>query len=140
MEISALTQRLLAIERPPPDGRRDLPAGAAFRVCEKLRQPLCVLAGVAGYRSLLSRARTLALARAPWLAQVKIGPDGALGFPPEVECRIDQKEADRGGALLVSELLGLLSTLIGDTLTLRLVRNVWPDATTPLSENEMDPS
>jgi hypothetical protein len=39
---------------------------AAFRVCETLRQPLCgALAGVAGCRSLLFRALTLARAEPP---------------------------------------------------------------------------
>jgi hypothetical protein len=32
----------------------------ACRVCDKLRDPLSTLAGVAGYKSLLSRALTLA--------------------------------------------------------------------------------
>lgn len=139
MEISTLTQRLLACELEPLDGE-DLPGRAAFRVCEKLRQPLCVLAGVGGYRSLLSRSLALARVRAPWLSQVKLTPGGALDFPVETEVPIDPAEAARGGAILVAELLGLLSTLIGDTLTLRLVLNVWPDVSAPLSETETDPS
>ena len=38
---------------------------AAFRVCETLRRPVCALAGVPGFRALLSRALALARAEAP---------------------------------------------------------------------------
>ena len=51
---------------------------AAFRVCERLRQPLITLAGVAGFRSLLSRALTLARAEAPSLSAVQLTADGSL--------------------------------------------------------------
>jgi len=37
-------------------------------------------------------------------------------------------EAVNGGAVLVTQLLGLLVTFIGQALTLRLVRELWPDA------------
>jgi hypothetical protein len=36
--------------------------------------------------------------------------------------------AKKGGTLLVAQLLGLLVTFIGQALTLRLVRDLWPDA------------
>ena len=38
---------------------------ATFRVCGKLRESLSTLAGAAGYRSLISRALTLAKKEAP---------------------------------------------------------------------------
>lgn len=138
MEISTLTQNLIALELRPEDGE-GAAGRAAFRVCEKMREPLCVLAGSAGYRSLLSRALALARHRSAWLAELKIRPDGALEFPAGTGAPGDAGEA-AGGAALVSELLGLLSTLIGDTLTLRLVRNVWPGVATSLSKSKTDPS
>jgi hypothetical protein len=139
MQTSPLAQNLIARELRPEDGA-GAPARAAFRVCQRFREPLCILAGVAGYRSLLSRALTLARPREPWLAEVKCGPDGTLEFPGGDGAWDDVEAASRGGALLVTELLDLLSTLIGDTLTLRLVRNVWPDAGTLPSKQETDPS
>jgi hypothetical protein len=135
----SLSQRLVAHEHRPADAD-DSPGRAAFRVCEKLRQPLCTLAGVAGYRSLIARSLALARARHPWLAQIAIGADATLDLPAEIESRLDPGELDRGGALLVAELLGLLSALIGDTLTLRLVRNAWPEATAAFSKTETAPS
>ena len=66
-----LARRLLTYEAAA--GKNSEPTeSAAFRVCEKLRQPLCSLAGVAGFRSLLSRALALARAEAPSLSAVQV--------------------------------------------------------------------
>src|SRR5450631_3239546 len=43
-----------------------------LRVYEKLRRSLCTLAGVAGFRSLASRALTLAKAEAPGLSSMQV--------------------------------------------------------------------
>ncbi|HVB28833.1 MAG TPA: hypothetical protein VNG91_03370 [Terriglobia bacterium] len=103
---------------------------AAFRVCEKLRQPLCSLAGVAGFRSLLSRALTLARAEAPSLSAVQVGADGSLKgldeFGPQKEKVKNQ--AVEAGAILIARLLDLLLLFIGEGITLRLVQDVWPEA------------
>jgi hypothetical protein len=72
-----LAQRLLAHENTA--GKTSEPTEfAAFRVCETLRQPLCAPAGVAGCRSLLSRALTLARAEAPSLTAVQVAADGSI--------------------------------------------------------------
>jgi hypothetical protein len=121
-----LAQRLLAYEGAA--GKNSGPTEpAAFRVCEKLRHPLCALAGVAGFRSLLSRALTLARAEAPSLSAVQVAADGSLqGLGPQKD--EDEDQAKEGGAILIAELLGLLLTFIGKGLMLRLVQDVWPEA------------
>lgn len=139
MDIASLTRNLIARELRPADGG-DAEWRAAFRVCERFREPLCVLAGPAGYRSLLSRALALARPREPWLNDVTCGPDGALKITAEPAASGDAEAAAQGAEILVIELLGLLSTLIGDTLTLRLVRNVWPDADPTFSKSVTDQS
>jgi hypothetical protein len=101
---------------------------AAFRVYEKLRRPLCALAGVAGFRSLVSRALTLAKAEAPSLSGVQVTQDGYLQGLGEIDPPIDKHQAGGGGVILIVQLLGLLYTFIGEPLTLRLVQDVWPDA------------
>lgn len=125
--MRALTERLIAAERrsgrPPPAGGR-----AAFRVCEKLRAPLCTFAGVAGFRSLLSRALVLAKADAPWLGGMQVTADGSFQFSPEMAAQLDTPEAAEAAAALTDALLGLLFTFIGEALTLRLVHDVWPKA------------
>jgi len=122
-----LALRLLAYENAA--GKTSEPTEfAAFGVCERLRQPLSRLAGVAGFRSLLSRALTLARAEAPSLSAVQVAADGSLKGLDEVEPQTDKEQARVAGAILVAQLIGLLLTFIGEGLTLRLVQDVWPEA------------
>ena len=101
----------------------------AVVVSEKLRISLTQFAGADGFASLLRRALVLASADVPSLQSVKIGADGRLeGF--------EQLAADTGtdavggeaAVAITAHLLGLLVTFIGEPLTLRLVREAWPDA------------
>jgi hypothetical protein len=94
---------------------------AAFRVCETLRQPLCALTGVAGFRSLLSRALTLARAEAPSLSAVQVAADGSLKGLDELEPQTDIDQAREAGVILIAQLIGLLLFFIGEGMTLRLV-------------------
>jgi hypothetical protein len=127
-ESQHLAQRLLAYEAVA--GEHSEPAeSAAFRVCAKLRRPLITLAGVAGFRSLLSRALTLARAEAPNLSAVQVAADGSLKGQDEFASQTNKEQQARdGGAILVAQLIGLLLTFIGKGLTLRLVQDVWPEA------------
>ena len=101
---------------------------AAVSVCERLRQPLATLAGVAGFRSLLSRALTLARAEAPSLSAVQVAADGSLKVQDEFASQSSKEQARDGGAILIAQLIGLLLTFIGEGLTWRLVQDVWPEA------------
>jgi hypothetical protein len=121
-----LAQRLLTYEAVA--GENSGPTeSAAFRVCAKLRQPLITLAGVAGFRSLLSRALSLARAEAPSLSAVQVATDGSLQGLDELGPQIDKEQAREGGTILIAQLIGLLLTFIGEGLTLRLVQDVWPE-------------
>lgn len=113
-----LAQRLLAYEEveasPATEDRH-----AVRRVCDKLRRPLSTLAGAAGFRSLLARALTLAKQESPVLDAWDVRPDGSLeGL---------NGEASQSGAVLIAHLIGLMNTFIGESLTLRLLHDVWPD-------------
>jgi hypothetical protein len=100
-----------------------------FRVCDKLRRSLSTLVGAKGYRSLISRALTLAKKEAPSLGKVQVKEDGSLEWTGAVdELQQGMDEAAKGGAVLVVQLLGLLVAFIGLAATLRLVRYLWPDA------------
>jgi hypothetical protein len=126
-ESRYLAQRLLTYEAVA--GENSEPAeSAAFRVCAKLRRPLITLAGVAGFRSLLVRALTLARAEAPSLSAVQVATDGSLKGLDELSSQTDKEQARDGGAILIAQLIGLLLTFIGEGLTLRLVQDVWPEA------------
>ena len=131
-------QRLLAYEAAASSASGE--NTAVFRVVEKLRRPLCTLAGATGFRTLLARALLLAQAQVASLSAVRVQPDGSLTGLPE----IDHEQATAGGVLLLAQLLGLLVTFLGAELTLRLVREGWPDwavfGTELQKESEHDPT
>ena len=126
-ESRNLAQRLLAYEA-VGDENSAPSESAASRVCAKLRGPLITLAGVAGFRSLLSRALTLARAEVPSLSAVQVAADGSLRGLDELVSQTDKEHARDGGAILIAQLVGLLLTFIGEGLTIRLVQDVWPEA------------
>ena len=102
---------------------------AAFGVCERLRQPLISLAGVAGFRSLLSRALTLARAEAPSLNAVEVAPDGSLQGLDELRSQVDVDQAREEGIILITQLLGLVVRVVGEAITLQLVTSeIFPDS------------
>jgi hypothetical protein len=98
----------------------------AFLACEKLRSPLATLLGNVGFSALLSRALALAATEVKWLGVVHVDARGALEGLAEPQAKISPAESARGGVVLLAQLLGLLATFIGEDLTLRLVREVWP--------------
>ncbi len=99
---------------------------AAFPVGEKLRPHLSTLMGNIGFHALLSRALVLAHAEVPWLRAVQVNADGSLAELDEPGLQIDPKEIFEGKVVLLAQLLGLLVVFIGESLTLRLVRETWP--------------
>lgn len=125
--IQTLARHLVAGE-PAHVGTSLGDADQAVRACEKLRLPLAKLAGVAGFASLLSRALAVAKRQAPSLGGLRVEANGALTAMEDVQQNSTATEAPlHAGAILVAELLGLLVTFIGAPLTLRLVREAWPD-------------
>ena len=124
-----LARRLLVYEE-NADKNSERTGSATMRVYEKLRGNLCVLAGVAGFQALASRALTLARSQLPSLRAVQVAADGKLQGISELETPIkaDEDRLDDEGVMLISSLLGLLLMFLGEALTINLVRNVWPDA------------
>jgi hypothetical protein len=122
-----LALRLLAYENAA--GKTSEPTKlAAFGVCERLRQPLITLAGLAGFRSLLSRALTLAKGEAPSLSAVQVTADGSLQGLDGLRPQVDADEAEEAGIILITQLLGLLVRVVGEAMTLQLVTSeILPD-------------
>ncbi len=122
-----LAQRLLAYENDA--GKNSEPTEfAALRICDRLRQPIIALAGIAGFRSLLSRALTLARAEAPSLSAVQVAADGSLQGLDELEPEIDTEQVREAGIILITQLLGLLVRVVGEAMTLQLVTSeILPD-------------
>lgn len=97
-----------------------------FHVCEKLHLHLATFMGNTGFRTLLSRSLALATAEVPWLRTVRVKDDWSLEGLEQLQTQISQDELFEGGVTLLAQLLGLLVTFIGEALTVRLVRDVWP--------------
>jgi len=129
--MRTLARRLLALEAATPTGNATgAPAAGvqheAAPVFHKLGISLIRFAGADGFAALLRRALALARAQFPSLNRITIKPD----------CSMDGLEALAGddadggaeaAAALTAHLLDLLVTFIGEPLTLRLVREAWPD-------------
>ena len=122
-----LAQRLLAHENAA--GKTSEPTEfAVFRVFERLREPICALTGVAGFRSLLSRALTLARAESPSLSALEVAADGSLKGLDEFRSQVDADQAREAGIILITQLLGLLVRVVGEAMTLQLVTSeILPD-------------
>jgi len=118
-----LAQRLLACESTRLPSLSGSPCRTLL-VCEKFKGCLARLGGLAGFRSLLSRALALAKAEvgADCLGEAVVLEDGAmsgLGHSGQVATLAEEA--------LVANLLNLLVTFIGEPLTRQLVRDSWPD-------------
>ena len=134
-KLRVLAQQLLTYEAGRnTDARATTPA--VFLVIETFRRSLGRLSGETGFRALLSRALTLAKKQAPELSAMEIESNGALtGFGERNNGQ--RAEAD---ILLIAQLLGLLGTFVGESITLRLVREAWPDVSfDTLSSDEKEP-
>ena len=99
---------------------------AAFHVCEMLRPHLAGLMGKAGFSALLARALALAVAEVPELRAVQVREDGSMAGWDAPEAVAEPEKLAEGGVVLVAQLLGLLDAFIGQNLTLRIMREVWP--------------
>lgn len=122
--LRRVARRLLVLEASPRRGEAG--ASAAFSVSDRLRLPLSTLAGMAGFRSLLSRALVLATKEVRWLKAVHVNADGSLAVADDAQ--LSDAEIAEGEATLIAELIGLLVTFIGEGLTLHLLQEAWPEA------------
>ncbi len=124
--MRGLARRLLAAEAlHPPASHQNL--YEAVRLCNKLRLSLTRFAGADGFASLLARSLALAREEVPSLNRITVKPDCSMDGLEALAA----DEADGGAeaaVALAAHLLGLLVTFIGEPLTLRLVREGWPDA------------
>ncbi len=101
--------------------------GFRFSVCDDLRGPLSKLMGTAGFRSLLSRARSMAGGEITWILELKIDAQGTLENLDEMSLKHSPSAMPEGERALVAYLIHLLVIFIGSSLTLGLLRDIWPE-------------
>ena len=124
--IQVLARQVLSIEA-ASQRPNDVHVHEAVRVCEKLKISLTRFAGAEGWASLLRRSLALARKEFPSLNHITLNPDCSMeGL--EMLATQDPRGGAEAGAAIIAQLLGLLVTFIGEPLTLRLVRESWPDA------------
>jgi len=97
----------------------------AFTIADKLRPQLAGLMGHTGFRALLTRSLANAAEQISWLRTIEVSADGYLNSDL-LDPLLAPEEITEGNVVWLANLLGLLMAFIGDTLTLRLVREVWP--------------
>ena len=93
-------------------------------VSERLRISLTRFAGAEGFASLLRRALVQARADNPRLSSLKVGSSGQL---EGIETLAGDPDVAAEAALAITtQLLTLLVTFIGETITHKLVHEAWP--------------
>ena len=81
--------------------------------------------GADGFTALMRRALALARTEVPSLQTAKVTPEGLLEGIEEHGA--DAKTDSEAAIAITANLLALLVAFIGEPLTLRLMRDVWPD-------------
>jgi len=84
------------------------------------------LMGNGGVRALLSRALVLATLETAWLCNASVNSDGDLEGLQDIGAEMDPESFLEGRVILLAQLLGLLVTFIGPTLTSGLLHEIWP--------------
>lgn len=122
------SRRLLAHE----DGQGALaPASAAGRVYAKLQAALAPLVGAAGFEAVMARSSKLARSDFPFFEPplVQSAHSLAEGLRP-----LAVTEGREAAAALFATFLALLASLIGERLTLHVLRSAWPTLELGLKE------
>lgn len=113
-----LAEQLVAYEYSPDAASAGEDSGKQ-PVIARFLLSLTPLVGKGGFCSLLARALTLAKRESLALREVRVKEDCTLEGLPE--------DASAAVGKVIAHLIGLMTTLMGETLTLRLVRNAWPE-------------
>ena len=97
---------------------------ATVRVYERLRRQLGAPVGIDGFQALASRALALAKSQSPRLSAVQVTANGSLRGLGEVESQTNTDEDGEAGIILITQLLGLFLTFLGEATTLRLIEDL----------------
>lgn len=117
-----MARRLLAAGQSDSDSQLQ----EAVLVNEKLRVSLTQFAGADGFAALLRRALALASEEVPALKSATVSADGHLEGLERLATNPGSVASAAAGAI-TAHVLGLLVTFIGESQTLRLVREAWPN-------------
>ena len=123
-----LARRLLAVEA-ASQSAADPHVHEAVRVCEKLRISLTRFAGADGFAVAPAAGAGSGPRGSPFAARHHgVKADGSVEGLEELAADASKRSGGDAAVAITAHLLGLLVTFIGEPLTLRLVREAWPDA------------
>lgn len=105
-------------------------------VVEQLGNSLGTLIGPLGLQALLHRALVRARPGCAWLSALSVDAEGRLQGLPEATAGLTAWEIATGFRLLLGEVFGLLVTLIGEDLTLRVLAQIWPGLSATPSDSD----
>jgi hypothetical protein len=123
--IRRLAKQILAYEH-EANSSSVPPSHLEFRVIEKLNFYFVALMGSYAYRVVLSRALATASEEVPWLSKISVNQDRMLEGWSELEKSMAPDVLFEGRVVLLARLLEFLITFVGETMTLRMLRDVWP--------------
>jgi hypothetical protein len=100
-------------------------AAAAGRIYDKLDAHLAPLIGRAGVQALFARSARLAQSELVPLTEVAAGADGSTKLRAHLQS-LEPAVAIETAAALFGTFLDLITTFIGERLTVQVLRNAWP--------------
>ena len=128
-----LARRLLAASQTGSDPH----VSEVVAVIERLRISLSKFAGDAVFVSLLRRAVAMASSDIPSFLNVKIGMNGRMDGVEQIDASTGAL-GEAAAVAITAHLLGLLVAFIGEPLTVRLLRESWPDTLISFKNPEAD--
>jgi hypothetical protein len=123
----ALARQVLAIEAAAHQRADDMPAAAGLAY-DRLRARLSVFLGEVGFDALWARA--LALTRRSFPPADAAAEEHAAALPPGLATVIAGRNAVEAATMLqtvFANFFTLLFSFIGSEISLRLIRQLWPD-------------
>ena len=126
-EIRALARSLLESASDSPEIEERLEA--TQRVLAGLATRLSPLVGEGGFHLLLQRALKRSQAEHAWVGAIRPDATGPLTWPGLAEGVLDvePEEVAAGTEAAIAELIGLVSRFLGADMTIRIVRQSFPE-------------
>jgi DNA-binding response OmpR family regulator len=121
-----LASKLLVHERAAlqPDGG----TSALERVCTKMERYFFSLAGMVGFQVLLAHALVLARREVAWLAPIRISNEGVFRELDRAGAKFRAAEIFQGEVVVLTQLLILLASLMGEPMTHACLDEVWRES------------
>jgi len=133
LPLLSFSKRVMAHEM----AANGLPAAASSSSAasfEKLRAQVVTLTGDGGFRALLARALALAQNDVVWLRGAHVSAEGILEGLAPADRPHDPDQLAEGNCVVLAHFFELLVTFIGTGLTVKMVREVWPEISPDESE------